>query len=216
LLTPLLTPHSHDYTHTITILVGEDEQRFTVYKDIICEKSGFFEAACSQRGHEQGEIVVRLPDLRAPYMFPVYMDWTYTNHMTVDKMAFLLDGCYIGKELVELYLLGDVLKDVELRNRTLRLLYRHFGECNTTLTAEQCHTVWEHTASASSIRKMVVDHIATVMTPELFRECRAEYPTDLALEIALMFMNRNFRHDGPDEAALRERLESYMEAANGV
>jgi hypothetical protein len=63
---------------------------------------------------------------------------------------------------------------------------------------------------------MVVDHIATVMTPELFRECRAEYPTDLALEIALMFMNRNFRHDGPDEAALRERLESYMEAANGV
>lgn len=88
---------------------------------------------------------------------------------------------------------------------------------NTTLTAEQCHIVWEHTVSDSSIRKMVVDHIATVMSPTLFRECRAEMPADFALEIALMFMERYFKEDdGPDTKSIERRLESYMESANGV
>lgn len=201
----MLTIQSSSYSDTITILVGKDEQRFTVHKDIICEKSEFFQAACSQRRREEQEMVVRLPDLRAPYMFPVYMDWVYTDDMT------------LGKELVELYLLGDVLKDVKLRNKALRLFYRHFNVDKTTLTTEQCHTVWEHTASDSSIRKMVVDHIATTMTPASFRECRAELPADLALEITLMFMERYFNQDdGPDTKAFEWRLESYMETANGV
>lgn len=213
----MLTIQSSSYSDTITILVGKDEQRFTVHKDIICEKSEFFQAACSQRRREEQEMVVRLPDLRAPYVFPVYMDWVYTDDMTLGKMGFLLDGFYVGKELVELYLLGDVLKDVKLRNKALRLLYRHFNVDKTTLTTEQCHTVWEHTASDSSIRKMVVDHIATTMTPASFRECRAELPADLALEIALMFMERYFNQDdGPDTKAFEWRLESYMETANGV
>lgn len=198
-ITPVLTLHSHNYDDIIVVLVGEEEKRFTVHKDIICEKSDFFQDACSQLSRKGQEIVVRLPHLRAPYMFPVYMNWTYTNDMTIDKLASLLDECYVGKELVELYLLGDVLKDVKLRNKTLRLLYLHFKECNTVLTTEQCRIVWEHTTSDSSIRKMVVDHIATVMAPGLFREMRAELPTDLALEIALMFMNRYFKDDdGPD------------------
>lgn len=199
------------------MLVGEEEKRFTVHEDIICQKSEFFQDACSQLSREGQEVIVRLPDIRAPYMFPVYMNWTYTNDMTIDKLASLLDECYVGKELVELYLLGDVLKDVKLRNKVLRLLYMHFREYNTTLTAEQCHIVWEHTTSDSSIRKMLVDHIATVMAPALFREMRAELPADLALEIALMFMNRYFKRDnGPDERALVERFESYMEVGNGV
>ena len=105
----MLTIQSSSYSDTITILVGKDEQRFTVHKDIICEKSEFFQAACSQRRREEQEMVVRLPDLRAPYMFPVYMDWVYTDDMTLGKMGFLLDGFYVGKELVEFYLLGDVL-----------------------------------------------------------------------------------------------------------
>ena len=63
---------------------------------------------------------------------------------------------------------------------------------------------------------MVVDHIATVMSPALSRGCRSELPSDLALDIALMFMKRCSKEDdSPDTKAFEQRLESYTESANG-
>lgn len=61
----ILTPASYDYDSLITVLVGAGEERFTVHKDVICVKSKFFRAACSDRWQEGQEKVVRLPEARS-------------------------------------------------------------------------------------------------------------------------------------------------------
>lgn len=146
-------------------------------------------------------------------MFPVYLDWVYTNDITVDKIAFLLDGCFIAKELVELYLLGDVLKDVKLRNKALLLLSTHFKKWGLDINFRQFHTIWEHTASDSSIRKMIVDYFVTKESATVLKQHNAELPADFAFQAALMLMDRYAKKDEPvDMKALDERVESYMEA----
>jgi hypothetical protein len=47
--TPRLTLASSRYDKVFTILVGSEEQRFFAHKDLICAKSKFFQATCSNR-----------------------------------------------------------------------------------------------------------------------------------------------------------------------
>lgn len=72
----LLTPASYDYDSVVTFLVGAGEKRFTVHKDVICAKSKFVRASCSDRWQEGREKVVRLPEARLIPAFQMYMDWT--------------------------------------------------------------------------------------------------------------------------------------------
>lgn len=46
----------------IAILVGKEEHRFTVYKDMLCAKSRFSRVACSERWASGVEKVVRQPE----------------------------------------------------------------------------------------------------------------------------------------------------------
>lgn len=48
----------------------------------------------------------------------MYMDWTYTNDFVLDNTALGVQGDYIV-DLIQLHLLGGVLDDVKLRNKTL-------------------------------------------------------------------------------------------------
>lgn len=48
----------------------------------------------------------------------MYMDWTYTNDFVLDNTALVVQGdCIV--DLLQLHLLGSVLDDVKLRNKTL-------------------------------------------------------------------------------------------------
>jgi hypothetical protein len=52
----------YDYDDIIIVLVGEEKIKFSVYKDIICEKSKFFNTACApDRWLEGKEKTVSLP-----------------------------------------------------------------------------------------------------------------------------------------------------------
>jgi hypothetical protein len=56
--TTLIGISSYDHEFIIAVLVGPDEHRFAVRKDVICAKSKFFRAACSTRWLKDGERVV--------------------------------------------------------------------------------------------------------------------------------------------------------------
>lgn len=119
----MLTSTSYDHNDTITVIVGEEEKHFTVHKDTICVKSKFFRAACSDHWLEGQQKVVRLTGARSVQAFQTYMDWTYTNELVVENLTTRTrhgDHDYI----IELYLLGDILEDVKIRNRSLQLLDR--------------------------------------------------------------------------------------------
>lgn len=67
------TTYSYDFDDMITILVGEEEHRFTVHKDMLCAKSRFFRAACSKRWASGVEKVVRQPEGTAED-FQIYVE----------------------------------------------------------------------------------------------------------------------------------------------
>jgi hypothetical protein len=140
------------------------------------------------------------------------MDWAYTNEVTIEKVVLSQNEGHVVNDLIELYLFGGVLKDVKLRNKTLRLLSMHVKASNLSVGPRQCHTVWENTAPDSLIRKLVVDHLVTLTSPEVFRKYSAEWPADLALQVALLLMDRYVKDEDVDMKALEERLENYMEA----
>lgn len=147
-------------------------------------------------------------------IFQKYMDWTYTNEVATMETVLSENEGYVINNLIELYLLGHALKDIKLRNKTLRLLFMHIKESLITLSPEQCDIVWKNTAPNSSLRKVIIDHFATLVSPAVVRKYSAEWPADLALQIALLLMDRYVKEENVDMSALEERVESYMEAEN--
>lgn len=70
----------YDYNDTISVLIGSEERRFVVHKDVICSSSKFFKAACSANWKEGQEGIVRLPTAKPP-VFEMYMDWLYFSEI---------------------------------------------------------------------------------------------------------------------------------------
>ena len=110
--------------------------------------------------------------------------------------------------LIGLYLLGDVLDDVKLRNYTLRLIIAVIKGPRFLLHPMQCHRVWRRTVPNSPLRKYVVDLVVTLSSPEVFRNRSAEYPMDLVLQAAIVLMERRQWTGYVDVEALEERLET--------
>jgi hypothetical protein len=198
----------YDYDDTIAVLVGKGAKRFTVHKDIICAKSKFFRAACSSRWQEGQEKVIRLPEARSVQAFQTYMDWTHTNELIINKAAPATNKDIVNAELIDLYLLGDVLDDVKLRNKTLRLLATEIKESSAFPSPYRCNIVWDNTPSNSSIRKCLADYLATKACPASFRKHGAKFPADLVLQALGTFIDRR---DGKEKKTLDERMESYLE-----
>lgn len=151
---------SCDYDNVITILVGLEEHRFIAHKDVICLKSKFFRAAFSDRWREGQAKVVRLPEVRSAEHFQMYMDWAYNNGKIIDEPDPSTD---IISDLIEIFILGDVLQDVKLRNEILRLLNTLICKAKEHLNELHCHLIWDNTPSNSSLRKWTVDAIISSM-----------------------------------------------------
>lgn len=74
----------YDYNDLIKVLVGKDKTPFTVYKDTICEKSKFFDKACSTDHWREGqEKLVPLPDVE-PGVFKTYLHWTMIGNLLAE------------------------------------------------------------------------------------------------------------------------------------
>lgn len=63
---------------------------------------------------------MRLPEVRSVWHFQMYMDWAYDKKTAVDNFQSLKTESYMFTDLIELYLLGDVLQDFRLRNKILQ------------------------------------------------------------------------------------------------
>jgi hypothetical protein len=204
---------SYNYNEVITILVGPEEHRFIAHKDVICDKSKFFKAACSDRWLEVQEKIVRLPGARSEVTFRTYIDWIYRSDLVVDEVESE-DSEEVDlntkSELIELYLLGDVLEDVKLRNKIIHLLNTNINTSDHHLDPHLCELIWDNTTSNSLLRKWTVDSIITNMNSSGFESSSSLWPADLVLQIAIRFMKLH-GHGVPDLEGLEERLRDYTE-----
>lgn len=130
-----------DYTDAIIVTVGEEKKEFTVHEDIICCKSLFFAAACSEKWTKP---YARRIDLSGQSVttFRFYMDWIYrgldANELKQTEYPFpryteamrhpsLMTGLQMQTAtlydiLCRLSVLADVLEDSACKAECMKLL----------------------------------------------------------------------------------------------
>ena len=122
-----------DYFEDVTVLVGPQERRFIVHKNIICRSSAFFRLACTGEWKEVRDRTVKLHE-RDPVSFEVYLGWLYTGEVdlrteddgypgTADErygVKISPDECgELMLYLVNAYSLGDLFQDARYCNTVI-------------------------------------------------------------------------------------------------
>jgi hypothetical protein len=170
---------SPDYSDTLTVLVGRRKQKFVCHKDKLSARSKFFKAACSKKWKEGKQEVLRLPEIK-PDTFQLYTDWAYNNVVPPADPS--------TRPLIELYLIGDFLDDVRLRNTTMELLVESVKTHNTFPRADSIKLICDHTTANSPIRAWILDVAAKYYDRASFAEHAVIFPADFVLQVALRLL----------------------------
>ena len=123
---------------------------------------------------------MRLPNIQ-PKHFQVYVDWSYTDKLVVEDDATAADS---GMDLTAIYLAGEFLDDVKLRNIATRQL-------NTLVLAHESlfprviRLIWENTTTSSSLRQWTVDTAILNINKKRFAHNAARYPAEFMSAMAL-------------------------------
>lgn len=180
------------------MLVGDEEQKFLVHKDIICNKSDFFRAAVTGPWKEGKTGVVRLPEV-LPAVFEVYVGWLYTDQVDVATLLQadgnkrtrdseeLSDAEHRGviDALISSFALGTMLQDVRLRNSIIDE-YISFAEA-VQRVANPCNIemLCDAIPDDSTLMKLCVDYAAVDMAKTIFAKEVHVWPVPFVIQIAL-------------------------------
>jgi hypothetical protein len=180
---------------------------------MICAKSKFFEAACSKLWGEGKERVVRLPELKVG-AFQAYIVWIYTGNITVDVTTADLSNAKAYEEFakaIDLYLLGDALDDLLLRNTAMRILVTKRGVWRVHPRIVTVNRAWNSTSPGSRLRRMIVDMTVQRMNRVNTKDLDS-YPQDLVKAVAMSSLQKI--PTGSD-AAFVSGLDNYLEPEGG-
>lgn len=167
--------------------MGPNEQLFGVHKDVICKDSDFFRAACSTNWLEGQEKLVRLPEVK-PSVFQVYLDWAYTGILAVeDAQTPEEDRGRSSSGIIDVYLLGDVLGDVKLRNQAMQLLNTHVIE-HKLPSYHSIRKIFRNTPTNSNLRKWAVDVVIMRYDRDRFAQHAANYPAEFVAQMAMRLL----------------------------
>ena len=165
-----------EFSSVITVLVGQDEELFAAHTDLICQRSSYFEAACSKEWMASQDQPSRLPD-HAAESFRLYLHTLYTGleMALVEKETEVSAHCKSATRLKskvqlvlsELWILTDYLDDDLAREITMAALVDHE---NSSLCAPSTFTIkhlWPLTVVASGWRRYAVDTWMQILTKEV-------------------------------------------------
>lgn len=167
--------------------MGTEEKRFSIHKEAICAKSKFFAAACSKRWIEGQEKLVRLPETKAE-AFKEYCKWVYSGAIPAsrctpeDEDAAKIAGYDL---FVDLYLLGDSLDDVQLRNLATQRFCNCLEGSNQLPPPSTYVKIWSSTPSGSLFRKQLVDIVVARRDRDTMAKTIALYPSEFIQEFAI-------------------------------
>jgi hypothetical protein len=184
----------------LLVLVSVEKSRYTAHRDVVCSRSEFFKAACTEYWQEGQTRVVSLPDTE-PGTFPMYMD------LICDRLVY--DNVSSSLPLIISYVLGDFLGDIKARNQAMKLLLSpRQANCPSTVFVD---FVWKRTTPGSLLRKWAVDMIAAELGPERFATFITRYPAEFVQEIAIKLQEQAYPRLDHPSVSLRSCLEVDVE-----
>ena len=170
-----------NYSATITVLVGSNEEPFTVHEDIICARSEFFKAAVSKGWREAEQRIVRLPKHR-PAVYKAYLECLYDPNTDVlglarshaDDLADDDDGDIpkdpvkrkAGHGLVNLYILGDFVGDEVLRDQAFKSMVQGWNDHTLGWSVSAIRKIFENTSVNCGLQKFMAELLIRLKSPE--------------------------------------------------
>lgn len=110
---------------------------------------------------------------------------------------------------VKMYLLGDTLDDVRLRNKASKALMRHITTDLLHPNASDLALIWEKTLPESRMRKLMVDATAMRLSPKVFERKIDKYPAGLVQQVAVKLRHQT---TSMEIEVFQAKLEDYLEA----
>lgn len=146
-----------------------------------------------------------------PHVFQDYLGWIYSGRLDSSLSAHEGTNALGGQRdrlavrYIELYLVGDVLDDLLLRNKVIRLLVT---DTSVLPHPDIVGRVWRKTPENSPIRRMLVDR-ATIRTKRDFLNNNlGSYPEGFVLQVALSLLQEV---PAKGKELLEAKLSSYLE-----
>jgi hypothetical protein len=97
----------------VHILVGEEQQDFSVHKDLICHHSPYFKAAFNLEFDEAKTGTMKLPEISVE-IFQLFLGWLYTQKLRDESMP--PEQWRNTNDLMKLYVFADTAKIATLKN----------------------------------------------------------------------------------------------------
>lgn len=200
----------YDSTQTFHVLLGPEKKRFTVYHDMLTDRSGFFKAARSSHWTEDPQTPTKLTD-HNPETFTNYLQLIYgggciqpdeelTQYAKTRERIFdtarLLFTHY--KALSKLYVLADKLEDLESANVIMDAILLFGDEYARLLHPALTKFVHDSTPPDSPLRNIVRDTIVHENAGKYFLGVKfpAELPHELLLDVAKEHHHMKFEQAG--------------------
>lgn len=207
-----------DYNNLITVLVGPEgaEKNFVVHKDIICAHSKFFAAACSECWIEGQKKVVHIRE-HDPMTFQAYMAWLSTHTVNVRVQA-LPEGTELCQQmrfqqtqLIDLYLLGDFVDDLQLRNNVTMALVH---ETSVLPSPSNMARIWNFTLPNNPLRRMYIDRAIMRTNREDIIGLFHKHPVGFVHDLAASLLRQKPTHSHKQFVARRDEYLEAEDAAN--
>lgn len=184
-----------DFDEEVAVLVGEKEQRFTLYKKIVCGSSDFFQCCCKNQWKEGAERIVRLPEAE-PDVFAVYVCWIYTGEVDIvskEGVCEMSTPKYstemppseyraLALQLVQCSKMADILQDQTFANAVVDEFVFLSGRSGFVPSPQIVRAAWPGPPHKSGFIRAVVDLVAVHASKESFAKHAPQYPADFVIE----------------------------------
>ncbi|KAK5164052.1 uncharacterized protein LTR77_010143 [Saxophila tyrrhenica] len=180
-----------DFVDTITVLVGANEARFMLHKNVVCATSDFFRAACDGNWKEATDKVIRVPEAE-PSVFQFYLAWLYTDRIDLDQ-NFAIKGQYDAVELSQTYLsllnayiFGDIIQDVAFRNALIDKMLVLSKQTDKWPHPREAAKLCQSVSIGSKMVRLLADGYACTFSAETFSRELPNLPAELIKLIAAL------------------------------
>ena len=160
-----------DFSETITVLVGREQQPFVLHKDTI-KSSDFLTTGFSGNWQEARDRTITVHDFE-PEHFQIYAQWLYTKAfplMVVGPPAYGKYDQALSERFIfmaELYTMGFFLLDRAFRNAVINDIIMKCELENMYPNGSDTERIWNMTPEDCRLKDLLIDFWARDVRPEV-------------------------------------------------
>lgn len=144
----------------------------------------------------------------------MYFHWAYTGKLSPEVFWEEDEVCTVRDQQAYfyVYVLGDLLDDIDLRKRTLDICISKSVSWKYIPNPAACDDIWEKTSQGSPLRAFIVEWKASQQSNGSFADRVGELPKEFLQEMAVLLMEqRNVEKESAEEFATRIRAKLLPE-----